>query len=156
MRPGRRRATPAALAALVCAVTLPLVACGPGGITTIPEHQIPEHVKVLRIQIPSFDASRIEGIWLWRLSAETGEYEPEIEIRLSGVVVEDGREYVEYAQYDPDGNPLGFTPSAELARAGSEATLALWLVRFGPPGDFKASLYNAAGESGLSSQTLPL
>lgn len=153
MRLAHRFATPAVWMLLVLG---PVLGCGQVDPSTIPAHHIPEHVKVLRMQLPSFDTSPPDGIRLWRLSETTGEFEPISEIRLSEPVVEDGEEFVGYTLIDPAGNPIELPLSARVERDGAFPTLALWVVRFAPAGEFKASLFNAAGESSLSQETLTL
>lgn len=117
---------------------------------------IPDNVAVLRMQLPSFDESPIEGIWMWRKSETTGEFEPLSEIRFTGNIEEPGGEFVEYELHDPAGNTLGITLSAQIDRSGEMPELTLWFVRFSLPGEFKATLYNDAGESGLSIETIVL
>ncbi len=155
MRPGTRIATPAVLGML--ALLLTSVGCNwsetsEGDIAA----QLPEHVKVVRIRVANFDASQIRGIWLYRWNDLEGTYEPSQEIQLDTPVLDGGREYVDYTLFDPSGLALPITPSAEVERDGDDATLALWFVRLGEPGEFRATLYNEAGESGLSEEVILL
>lgn len=148
-----RSATPAVL--LTLALVSTSVGCGSIDPSLIDPTIFPEHVNVLRLQLPSFD-DELEGLWLWRQSEATGEFEAVSEIRLGETVVENGQEFVEYEILDPAGNSLGPKFSSAVDRTGTSPQLALWVIRFSQPGDFKASVYNAAGESGLSSQSIPL
>jgi len=126
------------------------------GCGTIDPSQLPENLKVLRVQLPSFDEGDLEGIWLWRRSEATGVYEPVSEIRLGATVLEGGQEFVEYELMDPTGAPVGITLSASVERDGAVPQLALWVIRFDASGEYKASVYNAAGESALSAESVVL
>jgi len=154
MNRAHRFATPAVLLALALA----FAGSGCGGVdpSLIPPSQLPDHLKVVRLQLPSFDGGDLQGIWLWRRSETTGQFEPISEIRLEGVLFDGGQEFVEYELMDPTGTSLGLTLSAIVDRAGPVPELALWVVRFEAPGEFKASVYNAAGESPLSAQSIQL
>ena len=98
MRPVHRFVTPAVLLLLALG---PTTGCGPVDSSQISPALIPEHVNVLRLRISSFDTTRPEGLWLWRLSRESGQYEPVSEIRFGETVVEADREYVSYRLLDP-------------------------------------------------------
>jgi hypothetical protein len=154
MSRAHRFATPAVLLALVLVVS---TGAGCGGVdpALIDPDALPEHVNVLRVQLPSLDED-LDGIWLHRRSEITGEFEPISEIRLTGRVSEEGAEFVEYELLDPSGVSIGLTLSAQVDRSGPAPELALWIVRFSEPGEFKASVYNQAGESSLSEQTITL
>jgi hypothetical protein len=150
----RRFATPAVL--LAVALALPLGAgCSAVDPTLIESGALIENLGVLRVQLPSFD-EELDGIWLWRRSETTGQFEEVSEIRFLDTVVDGGQEFVEYQIMDPTGTPLDVTLSASVDRSGTSPELVLWVVRFGDPGEFKASVYNAAGESPLSEQTILL
>lgn len=149
-----RFATPAVLLATVLVLTSS--GCGAIDPAQITPELIPEHVKVLRLQLPTFDQDAIQGVWMWRRSDVTGEFEAVSEIRLTDSVVENEVEFIEYELLDPAGNSLGVTLSAEVDRTGPMPELSLWFIRFTLPGEFKASVYNAAGESGLSAESIVL
>lgn len=117
---------------------------------------VADQVAVLRVEVPTFDASPPEGIRLWRRAEDSGQFEPISEIRLSSPVVEQEQEYVEYTLLDPAGQPIEIRLSSMLERNGDGARLTLWLIRFAPSGEFKASLYNQAGESPLSNEVVVL
>jgi hypothetical protein len=150
----RRFAIPATLLALGLAVAGS--GCGSVDPALIDASILPENVKVLRLQMPAFDDARIQGIRMWRRSELTGQFEPASEIRFVGIASEEGQEFLEYRLLDPAGNPLDLPLSATIERDGGSALVALWFVRFGLPGEFRASVYNAAGESGLSEQGIAL
>jgi hypothetical protein len=152
MRPIHRFATPAVLC---------LLALGPGaGCDLEPSlfdtaHD-PQRLGVLRVQLEAFDESRPEGIRLWRRTEAGDGFEFVSEIRLGASTSEAGAEYIGYRLLDPDGQDFGLPLSSLVQRDGEAVTLALWLVRFGPEGEFKASVYNEAGESELSSNSVVL
>lgn len=154
MHRAHRFATPAVLLALVLAFAGS--GCGAVDSNLLPPGPLGDHLRVVRLQLPSFDGGELEGIWLWRRSDVTGEFEPVSEIRLTDVVVHSDREFVEYELMDPTGTSLGVTLSAAVERDTTVPTLALWVIRWNAPGEFKASVYNAAGESPLSAQTILL
>jgi hypothetical protein len=150
-----RFATPAVLLALALA----FAGSGCGAVISpelVDPSQLPDHVKVVRLQLPSFDGADLQGIWLWRRSEASGDFEPVSEIRLTDTLVENGMEFVEYELMNPTGTSLGVTLSAEVDRSGAMPELALWVIRFALPGEFKASVYNEAGESPLSEQSIQL
>jgi len=68
-----RFATPAVLAVVLLALSTG-AGCGNIDPALINPEQLPEHVSVLRLQLPSFD-DNLAGIWLWRRSETTGEFE---------------------------------------------------------------------------------
>jgi hypothetical protein len=150
----RRFATPAVLLALGLAVAG--AGCGSVDPALLDASTLPENLKVLRLELPSFEEGRIQGIWMWRRSEVDGGFEPVSEIRLLGIATDQGQEYLEYRLMDPSGNPLDLVLSAAIARTGSSAVVSLWFLRFAEPGAFKASVYNAVGDSGLSEQTIDL
>lgn len=143
----RRKVRRAALAALV-AVALPVLAgC---------------EVKPLTVQILGWDTYAVQGVWLWRYDDAAGRFE-----RDNGVQFLRDRSTTQFAE--------GFPPGAELvlytfAAGGGEmparvqrdpndpdrVTLDLWYLRFSDAGIFKATTYNAAGESALSSNSILL
>jgi len=149
-----RHAAPALL--LVLALAVAGSGCGAIDPNLIPPEQLPEHVKVVRLQLPSFDGGGLQGIWLWRRSEVSGQFEPASEIRLHGVVVEGGQEFVEYELMDPTGTSLGVTLSAHVDRNEPAPEVAFWVIRFDAPGEYRASVYNAVGESPMSAQSVQL
>jgi hypothetical protein len=119
-------------------------------------------IKSLTVQIYGWDTYQIQGVWLWRWNTVSKTYE-----RDNGIQFLRDRSTAQYAQ--------GFPPGTELvvytyaAGAGEMATrverdprdpdlvtLRVWYLRFSDAGDFKASTYNAAGESELSPNSIAL
>lgn len=150
----RRFATPATLFGLVC-LLFGGAGCGNVDPALVDPSTLFDNVRVLRLQLPSLDEG-LDGIRLWRRSESTGQFEPVSAVQLDGLVEDGGAEYLEYELMDPQGASLGLTLSAAVDRGSAAPELALWVVRFAEPGAFKASVYNSAGESPLSEQTILL
>jgi hypothetical protein len=113
-------------------------------------------VSQVMIEIPGFGDGDVEGVWLWRLSDTTGQYERDCRVTLSAPDMSPAGEYVGYAEQcsnQPDINLNAFVQRAPTDP--STITLVLWYTRFQPTaGSYKASAYNGAGESGLSATAL--
>jgi len=153
MQPAHRLAAPAVLLLLALAS---VSGCGQVDSSSFPPEVVPERVRVLRLQIPDFDESQIEGIRLWHRSESSGEFEFVSGIRLSEPVVEASGEFIGYVLLDPGGNEIDLPLSSGVERQDDAANLTLWVVRFGPEGEYKASVHNAAGESMLSQASVML
>ena len=122
--------------------TLPLTGC---------------ETKEITLALPGFGNGSIDGIWLWRLGS-TGQYERACRLQLSDPqTTSSGAEVLPYIQICDAPDELGLNMRAQIARlSGDPSTIVvkLWYFRFADAGNFKASSYNAAGESPLSAQTL--
>lgn len=143
----RRLLRSAALALALLAI--PMLGCEP---------------KKLQIQLDAFTSSEIEGIFLYR-QQPAGGFQRVCEIRFSDhrVIARRGEtmERIKYVQTCLDGQPN--TPALLLETSvrhpgnNQDAILLdIWYLRFEGPGTYKASAFNAAGESALSSASLPL
>lgn len=136
------------LAAAALAVCLPLVVVGC-------------EYKKLDIIIPGFNTYAVQGIHLWRLGEMTRRYQ------LSGTItflhdaspeefgsgIDSRGEWLVYA------DPFGVRQVARVRRHPQDrdrVTLRIWYPRLGDRGFYKASVYNAAGESPLSAQRVRL
>jgi hypothetical protein len=119
--------------------------------------------RSVSIQIPGFDTFAVEGVWFWRLDPATGQYQREGGIRLhrdataetSWPELASGAEVIAYSNTSQEGVML----PAEVIRdpaAPDQVTLRLLYANPGEPGVFKATIFNAAGESELSDQTIAL
>jgi hypothetical protein len=111
--------------------------------------------KGVIVEVPDFDASAIQAIWLWRLSETSGEYERVCQIELTPG--DDGTS-VAYIQRCPESGD-GYLLSAQLEPLPNDpsgALLDLWYMRFEDPGTYRASLVNEWGESDLSPTPIPL
>ena len=122
-----------------------------------------EPAKV-QIQLDSFSTSGIEGIVLHREDTD-GTFRPVCEIHFSDfrTIVRRGEsiERIKYVQTCLDGI-MGIpalvleTDVERPANAPDAVQLELWYWRFENPGIYKASAFNAAGESPLSASSLQL
>ena len=121
--------------------------------------------KPVQIQLDAFGSSGIEGIFLYRQNPAGGTFQRTCEIRFSDFRTIERRgqtvERIKYVQNCVDGE-IG-TPALLLEttvrRPGNDPDailLELWYLRFEDPGTYRASAFNAAGESALSAASLPL
>jgi hypothetical protein len=118
--------------------------------------------RSVSIEIPGFDSFAVEGVWFWKLNSATGQYERAGGIRLhrdataetSWPQLASGAEVIAYSNTSQEEVVL----PAEVIRdpaAPDQVTLRL-LYTSPEPGVFKATIFNAAGESELSDQTIAL
>lgn len=122
--------------------------------------------KKLQIQLESFFSSEIDGIFLFRADTLDGPFERVCEIRFSDfrTIVRRGNqvERIRYLQNCLDGQQgtpaLLLETTARHPEDGDPDAilLELWYLRFEPTGFYKATAFNAAGESPLSVSALPL
>ena len=114
------------------------------------------NVSQVTIEVPTFGDGSVDGLWFWRLSSTTGQYERDCRVTLSAPDSNQEGEYVGYAEQCA--NQLDINLNAFIRRSPSDpntVTMVLWYTRFqSAPGTYKASAYNAAGESGLSATAL--
>ena len=107
----------------------------------------------LQIRLSSFGQGQVDGIWLWRLQP-TGSYARECRFQISDPYLQHGEEVVAYDQVCSDG-VTGTRFEAQVQRqAGNPAsvTLLLWFEPIASTsGTYRATAYNAAGESAMSS-----
>ncbi|MCL4686305.1 hypothetical protein KJ059_16325 [Myxococcota bacterium] len=114
-------------------------------------------VSAVRVELADFGAGRTDGIWLWKPVA--GSYARQCRIDLSDPFWREGREVVSYLQSCLDGQSSNVPWTAEVERLpGDPETVRLVLVyrRSGTALPHRASAFNAAGESALSSTSLML
>jgi hypothetical protein len=143
MRRASRNRTQALLAAVLLALVLPLTACEP---------------KDFTVQLPGFGDGAIDGIWLWR-QAPTGGYERMCRIDFLGVGPFHGMEGLTYIQGECVHEQPGMEMWAKIERPPSNpttVTVRLWYLRWEDEGRYKASAFNASGESGLSASSVDL
>ena len=119
-------------------------------------------IRPLTVEIFGWDAHQVQGVWLWRWNTVSKIYE-----RDNGVQFLRDRSTAEYAQQFPQGTELvvytfamGSTElPARLERDPADpdrVKLRLWYLRFSDSGSFRATTYNAAGESELSPNSIVL
>ena len=119
--------------------------------------------RSVSIQIPGFDAFAVEGIWFWKLDPATGQYERAGGIRLlrdataetSWPQLASGAELIAYSNTTQEEVVLPAEVIRDPAKP-DEVTLRLLYLNSDEPGVFKATIFNAAGESELSDQTIAL
>ena len=114
-------------------------------------------LSTVRVQLPLFGSGDVDGIWLWRLGAAS--YERVCRFDLSDAYLSGGREVVTYRQTCLDGRPASARWQATVERLPSNpstVTLVLIHQQFGAVTPHRASAFNEAGESALSTSTLAL
>jgi hypothetical protein len=110
------------------------------------------------ISIPDFGTKSVAGVWLWRLSTTTGLYVRDTQFVFSPITTSPAGEVMEYSLVLGDG-----TPPQELTAFVSrdpnnpdEVAISLLHLQLDAPGYYRASTFNAAGDSPLSSEIVPL
>lgn len=106
----------------------------------------------LKVMIPDFESSLVEGVQLWRLAEGTDEPVRAGRLVFSQVSDEFGNETIDYTIELADGT-TSMTLPASLNRNASQpdsVELELYYIRSEPAGWFKVSTYNAFGSSQLS------
>jgi len=126
-----------ALRLALLALVLPLLACDP---------------TFLTVKIPDFGSKQVEGVWVWRLSAQTNQYEREALIRFQGVTTLTTGQFLSYAAYSNAGTQ-SLTAGIVRDPANPDVVTVTLGFELGQPGVFKVSTFNAAGESSLSAQS---
>jgi hypothetical protein len=111
----------------------------------------------LGIVIAGFDEFQVQGIDLWRRDEQTGQYEPAASIVFDRAAAKWSNLQGEIVAFTTTSG--GIELPAEVVRDPADpdrVTLRLVYFRVEEPGLYKASLYNAAGESALSSNAITL
>lgn len=111
--------------------------------------------------IPGFDAYQVQGVHLWRLDSRTGRYERIGELRFErapsldefGKKLNPRTEWLAYS--DPTGSRQ-LTKVKRNRKNPDQVSLRLWYLRMEEPAYYKASVFNAAGESPLSERRIQL
>lgn len=110
-------------------------------------------MRLLRVIIPDFETSAVEGVQVWRLDDATGQ--PVLRGRLvfqGSTQDRFGMEVVEYAIVQNDGTQ-GYTLMAEVERDSVDpdrVELDLYYTPRDAQGWYKVSTFNAVGASPLS------
>lgn len=115
--------------------------------------------KLLRIQLGAFRLGDVDGIWIWRRSPTSGRYTRSCRVAISDPYQQNGVEVVSYVESCLNGL-TGAPMQAQVARLASDPdTVSLNLV-VEPPSPalsiYRASSFNAAGESALSAASVQL
>jgi hypothetical protein len=114
--------------------------------------------KRIWVELPSFGDGTVDGVWLWRLDGESGEYVRQCQLPIGDVETIEEREAVYYDQ-DCGDAPFEWNLHAAVERSPEQpdtVRLGLWYMRWEDPGTYKLSAYGADGESALSDTTLEL
>lgn len=112
----------------------------------------------VRVRLPGFANGNTDGIWFWRLEGST--YKRICRFDLSNAYVSGGKEVVDYQQSCLDSRPASAPWQATVERLPGDTqtvTLVLTYQRAGTAtAPHRASAFNPAGESALSTGTLGL
>jgi hypothetical protein len=111
--------------------------------------------KRLWLQVTGLDDGIIDGVWLWRLSEESGDFERACRIPFAGTQAVGELEMLIYTQECEDEN-AGFELSAPIKRSESRPdtiTVGLWYMNWRGAGAYKISSYGLYGETSLSEST---
>lgn len=115
--------------------------------------------KTLQIQLSGFSTSGIEGIYLYRRN-DQGQFERMCRIDIDGNRLTAGGETVQYIQNCVDGKEIPAILHETLVRRSPSAPdtilIDIWYMRYEDPGLYRATAFNAAGESALSATELTL
>ena len=110
-------------------------------------------VESLKIQLSSFGEGNVDGIWLWRLQP-SGVYARECRFQISNPYQENGTEVIYYDEICNNG-ANGPRLEAQVQRPATDSEAATLMLIFQPidstPGTYRATAYNASGESAMSS-----
>jgi len=140
LRPMQRGALAFSLALLL----LPFAGCAP---------------KLLRIRLIGFRLGDVDGIWMWRMSPTSGAYTRSCLVSLSDAYQQNGVEVVSYVEQCLNGL-TGAPLQAQVVRLASDPdTVSLDLLVEPPAANlstYRATSFNAAGESALSASSVQL
>jgi len=118
-------------------------------------------VKTIQVQLPGFGNGAVDGIWLWKPDpAKPGAWKRVCRIDFVDRRITTQGETLSYVQNCIQGKVrrgIVFpAPIDRLAGSPSTITIELTYLRYEDPGPYRASAFNASGESPLSSSSLPL
>lgn len=110
------------------------------------------------IAIPDFGSKSVQGVWLWRLSPETGLFERDVRFVFAAPVQQPGGEALDYQAAPADGSaPIPATTYVVRDPANPDhVTVQLVFSHADETSYYRASTYNGAGDSVLSTETMPL
>ena len=110
-------------------------------------------LKPLQVRLAGFGSGNIDGIWLWRRQS-SGAYTRACRFEISDPYPLNGIEIISYDQTCPGGGANGTPMLAQIRRqAGDPSTITVSLLfqTSGAVAAYRATAYNAAGESTMSS-----
>ena len=113
--------------------------------------------KKVIVEVQDFGPD-VAGVWIWRLSSETGEYQRHCRIDILDVAPGLRGETIRYIQGCLDGEPgLEMTTIVDRAPADpGSARLEIYYLRREDPGSYRISSFGALGESELSTSEVDL
>jgi hypothetical protein len=115
-------------------------------------------IRTIQIQLPGYGSGDIDGIWLWKQVAGTWTRVCRIDFTDHRITAQG--EILSYVQNCINGRVRrGIvlpSPVDRLAGTPTTVTLDLYYFRYEDPGSYRATAFNAAGESSLSTTSLPL
>jgi len=112
--------------------------------------------KRVWVDLPSFSADAIEGIWLWRLSVASGSYERVCRIPFGALTTSNGTTTLSYTQECLAGLKTSELQATVAYPAADTVRVEIFYVRTEDPGTYKITSYGSHGESALSATTLQL
>lgn len=115
-------------------------------------------LSFLSVQIPDFDSHRVQGVWIWRLSERSGQWERDTRIDFVDTSPWNGAELMSYTSVVGTLGERGTLPSG-LTRDPANpdrVSLSLGFARLSAPGQFRVSTWNAYGDSPLSNASAAL
>jgi len=116
-------------------------------------------LKELPIKLVGFGYGNVDGVWLWQLSPSDGHYVRTCRVSFSNSYYRQGVEYVSYTEYCLSGDANKGELEAQVVRSPSDptsATLQLVITLPEALSTYRASSFNSAGESPLSSSSVQL
>ena len=115
-------------------------------------------LRTFHIQRPGYGVGAIDGVWLWKQIA--GQWTRVCRIDFTDRRITQRGETLSYVQNCMNGRVRrGIVFPTQITRpAGAPTTITVELLylRYEDPGSYRATAFNAAGESALSSSSLPL
>lgn len=111
--------------------------------------------RLVKLQLPTYFSTGVDEVWFWRLDESTQGYERSGHMKIVGLFGPAGETVLQYTMVAPDGS-AGLTISAPVTVVGDSITLGVNFARWAPPGWFRVSARNGAGESPLSSREVYL
>jgi hypothetical protein len=114
-----------------------------------------EGLGEVKVMIPDYSTANVRGVTLWKGTTTTGEFVPQTVYQLGKLMVYAGVEYVEYTVED-DRFQLDMPLAAPVLRDPDKPDaliVQLSVVSMGEAAIVRASTFNEAGESSLSSES---
>jgi hypothetical protein len=117
-------------------------------------------LSFVTIAIPDFSSKAVQGVWLWRLSDQTGLYEREAQFTFQAPVQGAQGEKLDYSVAPQGGSPL-FGASTYVVRDEVNPDQVYLQLIYGRDSTataayYRASTYNQLGDSPLTAEIVPL